>query len=99
MKQGIARSALHAQRFTLVLHRRADEMLATLPDYVAFNGRPGQYQAEPIRVKRGDRVRFYVVDAGPTVPCAFHIVGEFPFVNYSFGHGEKGAIGILSVEP
>jgi nitrite reductase (NO-forming) len=114
------------------------KMLATLPDYVAFNGRPGQYQADPIRVKRGDRVRFYVVDAGPTIPCAFHIVGEqfdtvylgappanaihgvqtfnvaagggmifelladvagdFPFVNHGFGHGQKGAIGILSVE-
>jgi len=114
------------------------KMLATLPDFVAFNGRPGQYQAEPIRVKRGDRVRFYVVDAGPTVPCAFHVVGEqfdtvylgappesairgvqtfnvpagggmifelvadvageFPFVNHGFGHGQKGAIGILKVE-
>ena len=115
------------------------KMLVALPDYVAFNGRPGQYQTEPIRVKRGDRVRFYVVDAGPTIPCAFHVVGEqfdtvylgappsnavhgvqtfnvaagggmifelvadipgeFPFVNHGFGHGQKGAIGILSVEP
>ena len=115
-----------------------NKMLATLPDYVAFNGRPGQYQTEPIRVKRGDRVRFYVVDAGPTVPCAFHVVGEqfdtvylgsppanaihgvqtfnvaagggmifelvanvageFPFVNHGFGHGQKGAIGVLIVE-
>ena len=115
-----------------------NKMLATLPDYVAFNGRPGQYQTEPIRVKRGDRVRFYVVSAGPTVPCAFHIVGEqfdtvylgappanaihgvqtfnvaagggmifelvanvageFPFVNHGFGHGQKGAIGLLVVE-
>ena len=113
------------------------KMLATLPDFVAFNGRPGQYQAEPIVVNRGDRVRFFVVDAGPTVPCAFHIVGEqfetvylgappgsaitgvqtfnvpagggmifelvadvpgeFPFVNHGFGHGQKGAIGILKV--
>ena len=114
------------------------KMLATLPDLVTFNGRPGQYMAEPIVVKRGDRVRFYVVDAGPTVPCAFHIVGEqfesvylgapptsaiqgvqtfnvpagggmifehvadvageFPFVNHGFGHGQKGAVGILKVE-
>ncbi len=114
------------------------KMLATLPDYVAFNGRPGQYQTEPIRVKRGERVRFYVVDGGPTISCAFHIVGEqfdtvylgsppenaihgvqtfnvpagggmvfelvanvageFPFVNHGFGHGQKGAIGVLVVE-
>lgn len=114
------------------------KMLATLPDYVVFNGRPSQYMAAPIKVKVGDRVRFYVVNAGPTHPCNFHVVGEqfdtvylgappelpmrgvqtfavapgggmvfemladipgeFVFVNHGFGHGQKGAIGILSVE-
>ncbi len=53
-----------------------NKMLNRNPDIVAFNGRPGQYQTEPIRVKRGDRVRFYVVSAGPSHPCNFHIVGE-----------------------
>lgn len=52
------------------------KMASTLPDYVVFNGRPDQYVAEPITVQRGDRVRFYVVSAGPTHPCAFHVVGE-----------------------
>ena len=52
------------------------KMLSTMPDYVSFNGRPSQYVAEPIRVRVGDRVRFYVVDAGPTHPCNFHVVGE-----------------------
>ena len=52
------------------------KMLATMPDFVAFNGRPNQYVKEPIRVKVGDRVRFWVVDAGPTHPCHFHVVGE-----------------------
>lgn len=52
------------------------KMMTTLPDYVTFNGRPDQYIQEPIRVKAGDRVRFYVVDAGPTHPCSFHVVGE-----------------------
>ena len=53
-----------------------DKMLSTMPDYVAFNGRPSQYIAEPIRVKVGDRVRLYVISAGPTHPCHFHVVGE-----------------------
>jgi nitrite reductase (NO-forming) len=53
-----------------------NKMLSTVPEYVAFNGRPSQYVKEPIRVKVGDRVRFWVVDAGPTHPCHFHIVGE-----------------------
>ncbi|MGH7532747.1 MAG: multicopper oxidase domain-containing protein, partial [Gemmatimonadales bacterium] len=51
-------------------------MLDTLPDFVVFNGRPDQYGRTPIRVKHGDRVRFWVVNAGPTHPCAFHVVGE-----------------------
>jgi nitrite reductase (NO-forming) len=52
------------------------KMLATMPDYLAFNGRPNQYVDAPIVVKVGDRVRFWVVDAGPTHPCHFHVVGE-----------------------
>lgn len=52
------------------------KMLSTLPDFVAFNGRPNQYITAPIRVQRGDRVRFWVVNAGPTHPCNFHVVGE-----------------------
>jgi nitrite reductase (NO-forming) len=52
------------------------KMLATMPDYVAFNGRPNQYVDAPIVVKVGDRVRFWVVDAGPTHPSHFHVVGE-----------------------
>ena len=114
------------------------KMLSTLPDYMAFNGRPNQYIDQPIHVKVGDRVRFWVVNCGPTHPCAYHVVGEqfdtmylgappatpirgvqtwdvppgggmcfellcdvpgeFPFVNHGFGHGQKGAIGILHVE-
>jgi len=52
------------------------KMLSTLPDLVAFNGRPDQYARDPIHVKVGDRVRFWVVNAGPTHACAFHVVGE-----------------------
>jgi nitrite reductase (NO-forming) len=52
------------------------KMLATLPDFLAFNGRPSQYVKDPIHVKVGDRVRFWVVDCGPTHPCHFHVVGE-----------------------
>ena len=53
-----------------------NKMLSTLPDFLAFNGRPNQYIDAPIRVKVGDRVRFWVVNCGPTHPCAFHVVGE-----------------------
>lgn len=52
------------------------KMMSTSPDYVVFNGRPDQYIREPLRVSVGDRVRFYVVSAGPSHPCSFHVVGE-----------------------
>jgi nitrite reductase (NO-forming) len=52
------------------------KMLTTLPDLVVFNGRPNQYVKDPIHVKIGDRVRFWVVNAGPTHPSNFHVVGE-----------------------
>jgi nitrite reductase (NO-forming) len=114
-------------------------MLDTMPDFVSFNGRPNQYMAAPLKVKVGDRVRFWLVNAGPTHPCNFHVVGEqfdtvypgsppatpfrgvqtwpvapgggmvfemvcdvpgeYPFVNHGFGHGQKGGVGILVVEP
>lgn len=115
------------------------KMLNGIPDFVTFNGRPNQYIDAPIRVKVGDRVRFWVVNAGPSHPCNFHVVGEqfdtvylgappgspirgvqtwavapgggmvfdllcdvpgeFPVVNHGFGHGQKGGIGFLVVEP
>jgi nitrite reductase (NO-forming) len=52
------------------------KMLSTMPDLVVFNGRPNQYVDAPIRVKVGDRVRFWLVNAGPTHFCSFHVVGE-----------------------
>ena len=53
-----------------------NKMLQTTPDYMAFNGRPLQYVHEPIKARVGDRVRFWVVNCGPTHPCAYHVVGE-----------------------
>jgi nitrite reductase (NO-forming) len=43
--------------------------------YVVFNGRAFQYQQHPLEVQEGDRVRFFVVNAGPNNTSDFHIVG------------------------
>ena len=48
---------------------------AKQPSYVVFNGRSGQYKEHPLKVAVGDRVRFYVVNAGPNFTSDFHIVG------------------------
>lgn len=44
-------------------------------DAVVFNGYVNQYQHEPIRVETGERVRVWLLDAGPSENSAFHIVG------------------------
>ena len=46
------------------------------PDVVMFNGRAFQYSAHPLTAKVGDRVRLWVLDAGPNVSLAFHVVGK-----------------------
>ena len=43
--------------------------------YVVFNGRAFQYKDNPLKVDVGDRVRFFVVNAGPSFDSDFHVVG------------------------
>jgi nitrite reductase (NO-forming) len=45
------------------------------PSYVVFNGRSFQYKESPLKVDVGDRVRFFVVNAGPSLDSDFHVVG------------------------
>lgn len=52
-----------------------DKMLAATPDLMAFNGVAFQYRDVPLSVKVGQRVRLYVVNAGPTLFSAFHVIG------------------------
>ena len=44
-------------------------------DLVTFNGYPMQYDHHPIEVGVGERVRIWVLAAGPNVGSAFHVVG------------------------
>ena len=45
------------------------------PTYVVFNGRAFQYQQNPLQVETGDRVRLFVMNAGPSIRSDFHVVG------------------------
>ena len=44
-------------------------------DAVVFNGYVNQYKDRPIRVEPNQRVRVWVLDAGPNENSAFHVVG------------------------
>ena len=48
---------------------------ARQPDWMTFNGYAGQYVKHPLTAKPGQTVRFWVVDAGPSIDTDFHIVG------------------------
>ena len=45
------------------------------PDFVVWNGVANQYLANPIQVETGDRVRVFVLNAGPSIDSSFHVVG------------------------
>jgi len=45
------------------------------PDWVTWNGYAGQYVKHPFMAHPGHTVRFYVVDAGPSLDTDFHVVG------------------------
>jgi nitrite reductase (NO-forming) len=48
---------------------------APAPDFVMFNGVANQYVDTPIEIQTGERVRVFVLNAGPSVDSSFHIVG------------------------
>jgi len=52
-----------------------DKVLAERPDAVTFNGTAFQYDQHPLVARTGERVRFWVLAAGPNRPSSFHVVG------------------------
>jgi nitrite reductase (NO-forming) len=81
------------------------KMMEERKDAVVFNGYYNQYKFSPIAVAAGDRVRVWVLDAGPSENSAFHIVGTiFDTVykegDYSLrpGSGQGGA-QVLDLQP
>ena len=48
---------------------------AERPDGVVFNGYANQYDHRPLTARVGERVRIWVLDAGPNRATAFHVVG------------------------
>ena len=53
----------------------AVKVAAKTPDLFAFNGIAFQYRDRPFTARPGERVRFWVLDAGPSEPMSFHAVG------------------------
>lgn len=45
------------------------------PSFVTFNGKSGQYIIKPLRAKAGERIRIYLLNAGPNDVSGFHLIG------------------------
>jgi nitrite reductase (NO-forming) len=83
-------------------------------DYVVFNGYANQYVENPIKVRAGEPVRIFVVNAGPNVWSSFHVVGtvfDHAYVNanpnnrltglqsISIGPGDGACVEFVLDEP
>lgn len=80
-----------------------DQVLSEQPDAVVFNGYPNQYDDHPLQVDAGDRVRIWVLDAGPNRATSFHVVGGQFTTTYAEGsyllRGGDGGAQSLALMP
>jgi nitrite reductase (NO-forming) len=70
-----------------------DKVRAERPDAVVFNGFANQYDDDQLPVRVGERVRIWVLDAGPNRATSFHVVGGQFDVVFSEGGYLIGAPG------
>ena len=84
----------------------ADALATGEPGLVAFNGYASQYDHAPLTAAAGERVRFWVLDAGPERDLSFHVIGgQFDtvwsegryLVETSSGDGSQ-ALGLLPAQ-
>jgi nitrite reductase (NO-forming) len=82
------------------------KLQAEQPDAVVFNGYANQYDHDPLPAKVGERIRIWVLDAGPNRPSSFHVVGgqfDTVFSEGAYllrpGNAEHGGAQVLSLGP
>lgn len=69
-------------------------MQAILPDFVVFNGGYNQYQQQPLTAAPGELIRLHVVNAGPTLFSAFHVIGAIFDKVYPDGNPQNVMHGV-----
>ena len=70
------------------------KMMAMTPDEVVFNGVAYKYRDHPLSARVGQRVRFYVVDAGPSLASSFHVIGAMFAAVYPDGDASHALAGV-----
>lgn len=74
-----------------------NKLTSGIPDYVVFNGYANQYKTSPIVAKAGERIRIFIVNAGPTLFSAFHIIGAIFSDTYVDGNPANHMVGNQTV--
>jgi FtsP/CotA-like multicopper oxidase with cupredoxin domain len=110
VKQGQTIHFTLAQEYVLVqsefyTHQLSDgtytvdptKMTNGIPDYVVFNGYVNQYKTNPITAKAGQRIRIFLVNAGPTEFSAFHVIGALFSDTYADGNPANHMVGNQTV--
>ncbi|WP_402371931.1 multicopper oxidase domain-containing protein [Isoptericola rhizosphaerae] len=77
------------------------------PDLVVFNGYADQYMFAPLEARVGERVRVWVLDAGPNRPSSFHVIGgqfdtvylEGDYLLHDGGSTGAGGSQALALQP
>jgi nitrite reductase (NO-forming) len=78
-------------------HYDGTKAIEKQPDYVVFNGYANQYQESPLTADPGERIRLWVLNAGPSEFSAFHIVGAIFDKAYADGDPKNAETGRQTV--
>lgn len=73
------------------------KMLSAQPDYVVFNGKANQYMTNPLVVQPNERVRLYLLNVGPSLWEAFHVIGAIMDTVYIDGNPANAEYGLQTV--
>lgn len=74
-----------------------EKLMTAIPEVVTFNGYAAQYKDEPIIVKKGERIRAFVLAAGPNTWSAFHVVGTILDRVWYDGNPANEQLGLQSL--
>jgi nitrite reductase (NO-forming) len=74
-----------------------DKVEKKQPTYVTFNGKVNRHLTEGLKASPGDRVRLYVLNAGPNDTSSFHVIGTIFDKVYIDGNPQNLLRGLQTI--
>jgi nitrite reductase (NO-forming) len=69
-----------------------------MPEYNVFNGNDYALKEQPLHAKAGERIRLYVLNAGPNEVSSFHVIGTTLDTVYLDGNPRNRLHGLQTVQ-